>query len=138
MASQLKQEPFIEKVAAALRSGFPGAIIDLEPYDALQVTGEIAWAGFSPNNVRANRLLLSKILREKLGKEAERVIMLFTLTPIQKKVMDEDRLAEEESILATAKRIVQDRRKKARAQPTNAHNGHHAAAPKKRKLTTHG
>ena len=62
--------------------------------------------------------------------------MLFTLTPTQKRLMDESRLDEEESILSTAKSILQERRKKARSKTSNGTNGH--PAPKKRKLTTHG
>ncbi len=136
MAARLKPENFIDKVEAALRSSFPRATIELELDDARNVTGEIAWSGFSPTDSQFNQRKLLKVLREKLGGEADRAIMLFTLTPTQKRLMDESRLDEEESILSTAKSILQERRKKARSKTSNGTNGH--PAPKKRKLTTHG
>ena len=136
MATRLKQEKFIDKVADALRSSFPGAIIELEPYEKNCVTGEIAWSGFDINDGYTDQVKLSKALKEKLGADAARVVMLFTLTPTLKKIMDKDRLAEEESILSTAKSILQERRKKARSKISHGTNGHPVF--KKRKLTTHG
>ena len=138
MATKIKRETFIKKVAAVLQTSYPGASVDLVPCDDGRVTGEIAWAGFNPNDGYADQVKLSKVLQSKLGTNADRVIMLFTLTPLQKKVLDEDRLAEEEDILATAKRITHDRRKKSRLSASNGRNGHNATATKKRKLTAHG
>lgn len=138
MATRLTGKKLIERVDAALRSSFRGATIELESYDNTRVTGEIAWSGFSPGDAHANQRKLSAALKEKLGKDAERVICLFTATPLQKKLMDESRLAEEESILATAKKILPERRRKVRTKGSNGTNGHQPASAKKRKLTTHG
>lgn len=136
MATRMKQEKFIDRVSAALRSSFKGVKLDLEPDEDGRVTGEIAWSGFDPIDGYADQIKLSKALKEKLGADAARVGMILTFTPIQKKILDENRMAEEESILSTAKSILQERRKKARSKTSNGTNGH--PAPKKRKLTTHG
>lgn len=136
MATRIKQEKLIDKVTTALKSSFPGVQLDLETLADGRVGGEIAWSKFNPNDGYADQVKLSKALKEKLGADAAQVGLIFTLTPIQKKVMDEDRLAEEESILSTAKSILRDRRRKARSKNSNGTNGHPAL--KKRKLTTHG
>ena len=65
MAARLKPENFIDKVEAALRSSFPRATIELELDDARNVTGEIAWSGFSPTDSQFNQRKLLKVLREK-------------------------------------------------------------------------
>jgi hypothetical protein len=137
MATQVKPDKLIDRVAAALKSSFPGATLELEPCGRGHVTGEITWNGFGVHDEYGDQVVVSKALEEKLGRDAKKVVMLFTLTPAQKKDIDRSRLEEEESILATAKRILQERRQAARSKKASSQNGHHPAT-KKRKSTTHG
>ena len=79
---------FSERVRDVLNENFSGAQVSVEDYDGEErVGGYILWDGFDDQEPIDRQLAIFKVLRDKLGSEAQRVSLIFAYTPREWEIM---------------------------------------------------
>lgn len=99
------------KVHKVLTDALPRAVVQIDPpRDGRQLSGTIVWSGFRRNDQMGRQQRVRKLLNDALTPaERKRISIFFNFTPSEWKSIEEDRLAEEESILRTADTIRRER-----------------------------
>ena len=79
---------FSKRVRDVLNENFSGAQVSVEDYDGEErVGGYILWDGFDDQEAIDRQLAIFKVLRDKLGAEAQRVSLIFAYTPREWEIM---------------------------------------------------